>query len=174
MYPACAVTGHRDLTAAPMKWLQPEFDRVLHKLRDGHATVDAHSGMALSADQDFGWSALNARLRLHAHVPFPSQPDRWTQEQQDSYRRLLARCTSVKVYGQYYDVGLLFARNDGLLDVADAVVAVWDGLRTGGTFDTVRKAVARELPVIHFDAARLRVHGPGCSCVAELAAPTLF
>ncbi len=175
-YSSVSVTGHRDLSDSQMAWLRPEFDRVLHKLRDEHGTTDAHSGMALSADQDFGWSALNARLRLHAHVPFPSQPDRWKPEQQDSYRRLLARCTSVRVYGQYYDVGLLFARNDGLLEVADVLLAVWNPDQfTGGTFDTVRKAVARELPVIHFNPVAMgKAHAPGCSCVAKLAAPTLF
>ncbi len=173
-YPSVSVTGHRDLSDAQMAWLRPELDRILHKLRDEHQTTDAHSGLALAADQDFAWSALNARLRVHAHVPFPQQPDRWSREQQESYRRLLERCTSVKVYGRYYDVGLLFARNDGLLDVADVVVAVWDGRRTGGTFDTVRKAASRGLSVIHVDVARLETHGPGCSCVAKLASPTLF
>jgi len=172
-YRAVGVTGHRDLSEVQMSWLRPELDRILHKLRDEHGTTDAHSGLALNADQDFGWSALNARLRLHAHVPFPSQPDRWTREQQDSYRRLLERCTSRKVYGSYFDVGLLFARNDGLLDAASVIVAVWDGRRTGGTFDTVRKAANRGLPVIHVDVATLRTHGPGCSCVAALAGHTL-
>lgn len=176
---AVSVTGHRDLTDAQMAWLRPELDRVLHKLVREHGTTDAHTGMAIGADTDFGWSALNARLALHAHVPFPQQPNKWPREQQDSYRRLLERCTTRKVYGSYYDVGLFFARNDGLLDAIDpggVLVAVWDPRQRGksGTFDTVRKAAERGLPVIHVDVAALATHGPGCSCVAQLAAPTLF
>jgi uncharacterized phage-like protein YoqJ len=134
--------------------------------------------MAIGADQDFGWAALNARLRLHAHIPFPQQPDKWTRDQQESYRRLLERCTTRKVYGPRFDVGLFFARNDGLLDVADVLVAVWDPKQRekSGTFDTVRKAAVRRLPVVHVDVAALVTHGPGCSCVTSLAPadPTLF
>ncbi len=132
-YPAVSVTGHRSLTDSQMAWLGPELDRILHKLRDEHGTTDAHTGMAIGADTDFGWSALNARLKLHAHVPFPQQ-------------------------------------------VAGVLAAVWDPAQRGksGTFDTVRKAAVRGLPVIHLDVAALRTHGPGCSCVVALVEPTLF
>lgn len=173
LYPAVAATGHRALTAAQLAWLRPELDRVLLKLAAEHGTTDAATGCALGADQEFGWSALFAKLTLHAHIPFPQQATKWPADDQAAYRRLLERCATKTVYGPSYDVGLLFARNDGLLDFAEEragiVVAVWNtAQRKGGTFDTVRKAAARGLPVIHLDVARLQVHGPGCSCVAEL------
>ena len=60
-----------------MTWPRPEVDRVLFKLVREHGTTDAATGMAIGADTDFEWSALNAGLKLHAHVPFPQQPDRW-------------------------------------------------------------------------------------------------
>lgn len=129
--------------------------------------------MARNSDRQFGWSALFAGMDLHAHIPFPQQAARWPADDQAAYRRLLERCATKTVQGPSYDVGLLFARNDGLLDFAEersgAVVAVWDpAQRKGGTFDTVRKAAARGLPVIHLDLARLETHGPGCSCVEAL------
>jgi hypothetical protein len=118
-------------------------------------------------------------MRLHAHIPFPEQPAKWTPTQQETYARLLARCTTRTVYGPAYDVKWFFARNDGLLDfiaAGGALVAVWDPRQRegSGTFDTVKKAAIRGLPVIHLDVAALRTHGPGCSCVAALAEPTLF
>lgn len=167
-YPAVSVTGHRDLTTAQLAWLRPELDRVNLKLAAEHGTTDAHTGVALNSDQEFGWSALFAKMRLHAHIPFPGQELRWPAEDQAAYHRLLERCTTKKVYGPSYDVRWLFARNDGLLDAADVLVAIWDGRRTGGTYDTVLKATKRDLPVIHFDVKHLQVHGPGCSCVARL------
>jgi hypothetical protein len=170
---AVSVTGHRDLTDAQTAWLRPELDRVNLKLVAAHGTTDAATGMALGSDQEFGWSALFAGMRLHAHVPFPQQAQPWTREQQNTYRRLLERCTTRTVYGSRYDVGLLFARNTGLLNFAEdragVVVAVWDpAQRSGGTYDTVRKAAGRGLSVIHLDPAAMRVHGPGCSCVESL------
>jgi hypothetical protein len=173
-----SVTGHRDLSVVQLAWLRPELDRVNLKLVGEHGTTDAACGMARGADLEFGWAANHARLRLHAHVPYPQQPfgHGWTDADRDSYSRLLAKCESRVAYGRHPAVGLLFKRNDGLLDfAADGVlVAVWDGRRTGGTFDTVRKAAVRGLPVIHFDVARLQVHGPGCSCVVGLTETPLF
>jgi hypothetical protein len=169
VWSAISATGHRDLSAAQVAWLRPELDRVVAKLRDEHGTTDAGTGMALGADTEFGWAALHAGLTLHAHIPFPEQPARWPQADQDTYRRLLERCATRTVYGPSYEVEWLFVLNDGLLDFAaeGALLAVWDPRRRkGGTFDTVAKAAARGLPVIHLDVQRLQVHGPGCSCVA--------
>jgi hypothetical protein len=170
---ACAVTGRRDLSAAQVTWLRPELDRVLKKLINEHGTIDAACGMARGADLEFGWAAIHARLRLYAHVPYPQQPfgHGWTDADRDSYSRLLARCESRVIYGRHPAVGLLFKRNDGLLDfAADGVLlAVWDPRqRKGGTFDTVMKAVRRGLSVIHMDPAAQRTHGPSCRCVATL------
>lgn len=168
---AASVTGHRELTAAQLAWLRPELDRVNLKLASEHGTTDAATGMARGTDLEFGWSALFAKMRLHAHVPFPEQPDRWPPSDQDAYRRLLERCTSRTVYGPNYDVKWLFVRNDGLLDfAADGVLlAVWDPRQhKGGTYDTVKKAARRGLSIVHFDVQRLQVHGPGCSCVSAV------
>lgn len=179
-YAHVSVTGHRDLSDEQMKWLRPELDRVNLKLVSEHGCTDAATGMALKADQDFGWSALFAKMRLHAMIPFPSQPDPWSPEEQASYRRLLERCTTRTVFGPSYAEKWYFVRNDGLLDFAaeGVIVAVWDGRRTGGTFDTVRKAARRGLPVIHLDPIAMgKAHGPGCSHVLGLAKtddPALF
>jgi hypothetical protein len=173
-WPAVSTTGHRDLTAAQLAWLRPELHRVNLKLAREHGTTDAATGMARGADLEFGWSALFAGMALHAHVPYPQQPNGkdWTDDDRDSYTRLLTRCASKVVYGPAPAIPLLFRRNDGLLDFAaereGAIVAIWDGRRKGGTYDTVRKAAARGLPVIHLDVVRLQVHGPGCSCVTGL------
>lgn len=171
-WPRASVTGHRALTAAQLAWLRPGLDRVLAKLRDEHGATDAATGMARGADLEFGWSALFAGMALHAHVPYPQQHRGWRQADRDAYQRLLERCATRTVYGTRYDVGLLFKRNDGLLDFAaehgGVVVAVWDGWRTGGTYETLRKAVTRDLPVIHMDPAVQSTHAPGCTCVQRL------
>ncbi len=171
-----AVTGHRDLIDTQTAWLRPELDRVLLKLAAEHGCTDAATGMALGADMEFGWSARFAKLTLHAHIPFPSQPDRWTQALQDEYRRLLAECATTTIYGRQYDVRWLFERNNGLLNFVEEsrgiLLAMWDGRRTGGTFDTVRKAARRGLPVLHLDPTAMgRAHGPGCPHVRALTPP---
>lgn len=175
-YPTVSVTGHRSLTDSQTSWLRAELDRVLAKLAAA-GTTDAASGMAIGADLLFAKAALDAGLRLHAHIPFPEQASVWPPVLQDEYRRLLARCETRTVYGPSFAARWFFARNDGLLDFAagGVLVAVWDGRRTGGTFDTVRKAAERGLPVVHVDPVAMgKAHGPGCSCVLSLVKPTLF
>lgn len=172
-WPAVSVTGHRDLSDAQTTWLRPELDRVLAKLRDEHGTTDAHCGMALGADTEFAWAALHAGLELHAHIPFPEQPDRWPYADREIYARLLERCASRQVHGPRFGLEWFGKRNQGLVDAADVLVAIWDRRETGGTFDAVKRA-AGVVPVIHFDVARLQVHGPGCSCVTALAEQVLF
>jgi hypothetical protein len=104
VWAACSATGHRGLSVDQLAWLRPELDRVLLKLVREHGCTDAATGMALNSDQEFGWSALHAKLTLHAHVPFPQQPDRWTREQQAEYRRLLGQCATRTVYGPSFDM----------------------------------------------------------------------
>jgi hypothetical protein len=179
-WPAVSVTGHRALSDVQLTWLRPELDRVLRKLRGEHGTIDTAYGAALGADTEFGWTALHAGLNLHAHIPFPEQADRWPYADREIYRNLLDRCTTRHTYGPSFDVRWFGVRNQGLVDFAaergGVMVAIWSpSRRSGGTFDALKRA-AGVVPVIHFDVARLQVHGPGCSCVASLTPvePALF
>jgi hypothetical protein len=175
VWPACSITGHRDLSDVQMSWLRPELDRVLAKLRDEHGTTAAHYGAALGADTEFAWAALHAALELHAHVPFPEQADRWPYADREIYRNLLGRCATRHPYGPSFDVRWFGVRNQGLVDFAaergGVMLAIWSpSRRSGGTFDALQRA-AGVVPVIHFDLDRLQVHGPGCSCVLGLGRP---
>lgn len=60
--------------------MRAELARLAVKLHDHHGTTDGVSGMALGADQWWAASVLDAGMRLHAHVPFPQQPDKWPAE----------------------------------------------------------------------------------------------
>ncbi|MFY1686435.1 hypothetical protein [Plantactinospora sp. WMMB782] len=158
----CA-TGHRPqhLTTAERLWVRGELARIVVKLRDECGMTCGVSGMAIGTDLWWAAALVDAGVDLWAHVPFPQQPNPWEARNPDAYaewHRLCRVAKRLKTYGGRYDVRTLHARNDGMLDVSAAVVAVWKRSQTtGGTASAVEKANRRGLPIIHLDPERQTV-----------------
>jgi uncharacterized phage-like protein YoqJ len=167
------VTGHRPQHLHPdtWDWIEGELDRIAYKLRDEHGTLAAISGMALGTDQWWAQSALRADLYLWAHVPFPQQPDPWGDDLQAAYRRLLDEAHEIKTYGDLDTVPqamrrreavrLLHARNRGMIQATDAVVAVYRPSKAdGGTAAAWKQAIRDGLQIIHINPDRRTVTLP--------------
>jgi hypothetical protein len=164
VWPVVACTGHRAYPPDVVPWVRAKLRDAAVWLRDQRGCRTAVCGMAVGGDLWWAQAALDAGLALHAHVPFPQQPDRWPPAWQAVWRDVRARAAREVVYGDRYDVRLLYARNDGMLASADAVLAVWDPSRPrGGTWSAVRRAARLGLPVVHVDpgARRVAVLDPG-------------
>lgn len=155
-----SLTGHRPqhLTRDERAWVLGELPRVTVKLRDEYGMTTGVSGFALGSDQDWAAELVDASVDLWAHIPFPQQPDPWKAADQAEWRRLLALAVKVTYYGEHYSARLLHARNDGMLHVSNAVVAVWKASKAdGGTASAVKKARKRRLPIIHLNPERRTV-----------------
>ena len=165
IWPTVSATGHRSQHLSPTvaEWIRPELDRVAAKLRDEYGTRVGISGMATGVDQWWARSVLRAGLELWAYVPFPQQPDVWDDEDRAEWADLLRQATRVRYFGDLADVAnsanrrrkavmLLHARNGGMLEDADAVVAVHRPSKAdGGTANAVKKAKRLGLPIVHVD-----------------------
>lgn len=131
--------------------------QVAVRLRDEHGTEIGVSGMALGADMWWADEVLVAGLRLWAHIPFPQQPDVWTDRRDVAeWDRLRALAWTETVYGDHYDVDLLGQRNNGMLYVADCVDGVVVAVhkpskKHGGTAGALRESRRRKLPIIHIN-----------------------
>lgn len=153
-WPTVMVTGHRPqhLTIPARPWVRSELDRLAVKLRDEYGTTVGVSGMAVGADLWWADAVVRAGLRLHAHVPFPQQPDRWRDEDRAEWVRLLGLASHTETYGTGFSVRLLHARNDGMIKACTAAIAVHDPRKTdGGTASAVRKLLDAGRPIIHVD-----------------------
>lgn len=149
-----AGTGHRPqyLSTDETDWARAQLPTALRRLRKHHGTRIIVSGLALGWDTWLAQAALGEGLELHAHIPFPQQAAVWRPADRDLWRNLQKHATQVVFYGNDYNVRLLHARNDGMLDVADAVFALWDESKTkGGTYGAIVKALNRGLPILHAD-----------------------
>ncbi len=142
-----ALTGHRPSRLAGYDLAHPFYGRLQSKLQqiiiDGlsvHRHLTLHSGMALGADTVWSMAILRMREqhpdRIHfvAEVPVMTQPDRWPSKlDRDRWAQHLADADLVSVYAQKYHVGCLWARNKGMIDAADLLLAVHDDTSSGGT-----------------------------------------
>lgn len=129
------------------EWVQAALRLACARLRS-RGFRRAISGMALGTDPWGAEAAMDAGLRVVAAVPCRDQQSVWPLESQTRYLRLLRQCSEVEyVHDEPYVRGCLQERNSWMLDRAELMVAVWDGLRSGGTWDTVSKVRARGVPV---------------------------
>ena len=149
----CAFTGHRperlpwgqnedDARCAALKTLLRRTVREVYD-RGFHTFL---CGMARGCDQYFAEAVLACRAAvsaplaiLTAMVPFPSQKDGWSAEEQARYDALLAACSAVEVLEPVYTPGCMLRRNRAMVQRASLLISVFDGT-PGGTAATVRLA----------------------------------
>jgi len=158
------VTGHRpkglpggyDIrhasNVAVRRWL-------VHRLQELRPD-EACSGMALGVDQFFVAACLICDVPFDAFLPCFGQEQRWPEASQGLYRLLLQRARSYRftVAAPYPGQGCMLQRNQDMVDwlaelPGSVLLAVWDGIRQGGTWDCIQRAFRAdsELNVVRFD-----------------------
>lgn len=108
------------------------------------------SGMALGWDQALATAALEHGIPVIAAIPFIGQADRWSKPDVERYWHLLERCSEKRVISTGgYSAEKFQRRNEAMVDDADLVLALWDGLPKGGTANCVAYAEAAGKPVVN-------------------------
>ncbi len=168
-YKTCSFTGHR-----PHKfpWRYDEADKRCIALKSAlteqitalaeAGVTDFYSGGADGVDC---WAALivlelrkkNPMLKLHCILPHEGQADKWSDSAQERYHSILAQADSVEyVSHDYYD-GCMIDRNHWLVESADLLLAVYNGVRRCGTGATVNYARKLDRKIILIDPATGKV-----------------
>jgi uncharacterized phage-like protein YoqJ len=98
------------------------------------------SGMAQGVDQlAAGW-ARALQIPWIAAVPFRDQYTRWPQVHQDMYKKLLESAQRIEVISESYSRDVYQKRDEWMVDNCDKLIAVWDGIKAGGTYNTIKYA----------------------------------
>jgi uncharacterized phage-like protein YoqJ len=132
-----AFTGHRS-------------ERLGNRVNEVYSAIQAFmqnespstviSGMAGGVDQlAAGW-ARALRIPWIAAVPFPDQASRWPEKHREIYLKLLEDAKLVEVISESYSRDVYEKRDRWMVDNCDLLVAVWDGVEKGGTWNTIRYA----------------------------------
>lgn len=157
---SCAFTGHRP---AALPWGDDERDArclaLKAKLEDAIRTAYRQGfrhficGMAQGADLYFCEGVVKLRsefpgITLEAAVPFPGQCDRWSREERERYRALLALCDMETLIQQFHTPGCMQRRNRYMVDHAGLLLAVFNGNpQASGTLGTINYALQQGVRV---------------------------
>ena len=155
----CCVTGHRpkgfpfpyDNTSSAYKdYLLALEKKVQDLIARGFDVFLV--GMAQGVDMDFAAAVLNEKkhndaITLEAAIPCPDQTRGWGIKEKLRYRSILRHCTGKKLVSSTYHNGCMQARNMYMVDRADLVIAVWNGERHGGTWNTISYAKKQGKPI---------------------------
>lgn len=135
----CCVTGHRDIPADEIQYVQMKLrQELLQAIRSGYT----HFISGFAAGVDLIYAGIVAGLKheypitLEAAIPYPGRmntPD-------EVFQCLLKECDIVKVHTDRYSKSCYMVRNRYMIDCSALVIAVHDGRKSGGTAATIRYA----------------------------------
>ncbi len=146
---SCAFTGHRPYK---LPWRYDEADSRCVALKATlveqiEALVEAgvtqyYSGCADGTDL---WCAeivlalrkKNPALNLHCILPCEGQADKWSDLARERYHSILKQADTVDYVSRSYYDGCMIDRNHQLVESADLLLAVYNGVRRSGTGATV-------------------------------------
>ena len=101
------------------------------------------SGMAEGADLIFTRLIVEAKaeypVKLEAAIPYAAR----MKSRDPIFQTLLAQCDEVTVVCEHYSSSCYFAKNRYMVDKSDAVIAVYDGRKSGGSYYTVQYAESK-------------------------------
>lgn len=153
------VTGHRpnklwgyDLRDKRYQKLKSDLMKILI---DQNCT-EAISGMALGVDTVFALAVLKLKdlgfdIKLHCAIPCKNHSSKWIKESIDQYNRILNQADNVvTVTDDTYQPWMMQKRNEYMVDLADKVIAVWDG-SSGGTSNCIKYAKKKNIEIIRLN-----------------------
>lgn len=111
-----------------------------------------YSGMALGVDMWCAQAVLELkkrqpRVKLIAIIPCRNQTQYWKAADKAQYERILSCCDKVICISEEYTQDCMLKRDRALVDICDALVAVYDG-KPGGTQYTIKYAQKKGRKII--------------------------
>lgn len=155
----CCFTGHRP---DKLPWRTDEEDTRCIRLKQSlyRSIEEAYlagcrhfiCGMARGCDLYFAEAVLELReacgdLNLECARPCETQADSWPEAEQARYRSILERCNYETLVQHSYDRFCMMRRNRYMVDRSGRLIAVYNGVPKGGTFQTLAYAMKKGLPV---------------------------
>lgn len=124
--------GYAKITLEDL-WIKPEL---------------VYIGMALGFDQATAFACVRLKIPFVACVPFNTHSKTWTGAHQTHYYWLLKQASQVvhTSEGGYANWKYLH-RDKYMVDRATHLLAFWNGMRNGGTYQTVRMAEKKPIGI---------------------------
>ncbi len=161
IYNTCCFTGHRP---SGFVWDYEDKDYALHKdylLRleyfIEHAIIHNQTqrficGSALGADADCAETIIRLRkkypyIKLQIAEAYEKYGENYAPKNKARYLAIMAHADSVYNACKQFTPWCTARRNQYMVDNADMLIAIWNGEEKGGTFNTVKYALKKGLPI---------------------------
>src|ERR1044072_3266665 len=148
------ITGHQRLqNPASWEWVRQE---MAHHLGEMAVPLIGISSLAVGADQLFANVILQLGGELEAISPFDGYESTFVVDRDlQEFMRLLECCTRSETLERLgSDEEAYFAAGKRVVDLADVIVGVWDGLPArglGGTADAVEYGLEQRKRLVHLN-----------------------
>lgn len=105
--------------------------------------VDIEAGeLVIKLKQEF------SNIRLYCFQPYETQANNWTEDWRERYFNLLAAADWTYCLQPHYTKGCMHKRNREMVDRSSRLIAIHDGIASGGTAYTIQYAKEKGLEVI--------------------------
>lgn len=153
----CCFTGHRP---DKLPWGEDESDprcvrlkrSIAQAVEDACAAGIRHfiTGMARGVDLYCAEAVLELReaeagLTLECARPCEAQADSWPERERERYLSILDRCNFETLVQHSYDRFCMMRRNQYMVDRSGYLIAVYNGVPKGGTYQTLLYAMRKGL-----------------------------
>lgn len=137
-----AVTGHRPNRIFGREqdienWIRKELKRI--------NCIEAYSGMAQGTDQIFAKIAEELGIPLICCYPYKRYSFHLEEEE------INVKAKDVRFISDAYSKQSFWIRDKYMVDNCDLLFAVFDGVKNGGTWITVKYAEKIGKPIIYYD-----------------------
>lgn len=144
----CCFTGHRNLTDEQRKIVTIELvGCVEYLINEGytHFITGMASGVdLLAAGIILQFKRTNKNIFLEAAVPHQNR----LKCNDPNFINILNRSDKVTVIQEKYDISCFMKRNKYMVNNSDIVIAIWDGRKSGGTYNTIKYAESQGKKVV--------------------------
>lgn len=139
-----AITGHRPQRLKGQQNLIKKWAEM--QLTSLHPSV-IYDGMAQGADQIVALVAKQLNIPIICCYPFP-------RTQYHPTEQYIMENNEVIFISPNYSKQSYWLRDKFMVDNADIVLSIWDGIRTGGTFLTVNYAIGQGKKIINYEGLK--------------------
>ena len=152
MKKSCCCTGHRPKGFPfPYGADKQKHNAYLKALKDKielavcrYGITNFISGMAIGADLDFAETVLKLRniypITLECAIPCKNQTLKWSAKDVLRYQSILNSADEINLISERYTPECMLKRNRYMVDKSELVIAVFNGVQSGGTWYTVKYA----------------------------------
>lgn len=137
-----ALTGHRPQRLKNQEALVRSW--INDYLSNGNFT-EAYSGMAMGADQIFAEEC--EKLNIPLVCCFPFKRTRFHPAEQS----IMDKAKDIRFISDDYSKQSYWIRDKYMVDNCDVLLAVWDGIKAGGTWITLNYAEKIGKKVVYYD-----------------------